>query len=241
MLPLQGLFNIILYTRPFVLSLRQSHPEYSRWKAFCITVANAGDNQSKRCSNVSQKVRDRIEQNNRERLQSIRQTRRGSLFNSVTSSTPRLGESHRLSIGSSLPHESSETGLLNIERGQDDPCVTKSAEPNISVSLSWDKDYLEKDSITRNDDNDVAGAADPKTSEYTNIVTAYIQVDDSSRSCQGVVSKSTEDRAPELPVSSNDETVNHNNDLAQRTDVKSSAPIEISNADDKEGIDEEMQ
>lgn len=43
MLPLQGLFFVMVYTRPYVLSLRKSNPEYSRIKAFWIVIQSGGD------------------------------------------------------------------------------------------------------------------------------------------------------------------------------------------------------
>ena len=41
--PLQGLFNIIIYCRPHVVSLRKKNPEYTLWKAFWVTVKTGGD------------------------------------------------------------------------------------------------------------------------------------------------------------------------------------------------------
>ena len=43
MLPLQGFLFIMVYTRPFVLSLRKSNPEYSRIKAFWMVIRSGGD------------------------------------------------------------------------------------------------------------------------------------------------------------------------------------------------------
>lgn len=43
MLPLQGFFFIMVYTRPYVLSLRKSNPEYSKFKAFWMVIQSGGD------------------------------------------------------------------------------------------------------------------------------------------------------------------------------------------------------
>ena len=43
MLPLQGFLFIMVYTRPYVLSLRKSNPEYSRIKAFWMVIRSGGD------------------------------------------------------------------------------------------------------------------------------------------------------------------------------------------------------
>ncbi|GFH57076.1 hypothetical protein CTEN210_13552 [Chaetoceros tenuissimus] len=43
MLPLQGFLFIMVYTRPYVLSLRKSNPEYSRIKAFLMVIQSGGD------------------------------------------------------------------------------------------------------------------------------------------------------------------------------------------------------
>jgi len=45
-LPLQGFFNIIVYTRPHIVSLRRNNPEYSWFKAFAIVFKAGGDNDS---------------------------------------------------------------------------------------------------------------------------------------------------------------------------------------------------
>ena len=50
--PLQGLFNICIYCRPHVISLRRRRPEVSWWHACWLTVKTGGDHnllgQSKR-------------------------------------------------------------------------------------------------------------------------------------------------------------------------------------------------
>lgn len=45
-LPLQGFFNILVYTRPHIISLRRRNPEYSWFKAFIIVFKAGGDNDS---------------------------------------------------------------------------------------------------------------------------------------------------------------------------------------------------
>ena len=45
-LPLQGFLNIIVYTRPHIVSLRRNNPEYSWFKAFAIVFRAGGDNDS---------------------------------------------------------------------------------------------------------------------------------------------------------------------------------------------------
>jgi len=45
-LPLQGFFNILMYTRPHIVSLRRNNPEYSWFKAFGIVFKSGGDNDS---------------------------------------------------------------------------------------------------------------------------------------------------------------------------------------------------
>ena len=42
--PGQGIWNILVYTRPHVISLRRTNPEYSWLKAFTIVVKSGGDN-----------------------------------------------------------------------------------------------------------------------------------------------------------------------------------------------------
>ena len=42
--PAQGVINMLVYTRPSILSLRKFHPEYSWWKAFITVVKSGGDN-----------------------------------------------------------------------------------------------------------------------------------------------------------------------------------------------------
>lgn len=41
--PLGGLFNILVYTRPKVMWLRLSYPEFSRFKALCLVIRNGGE------------------------------------------------------------------------------------------------------------------------------------------------------------------------------------------------------
>lgn len=45
-LPMQGIFNILAYTRPHIVSLRRRNPEYSWWKAFVVVFKAGGDNDS---------------------------------------------------------------------------------------------------------------------------------------------------------------------------------------------------
>ena len=42
--PGQGIWNILVYTRPHVIALRKAYPEYSWLKAFTIVVKSGGDN-----------------------------------------------------------------------------------------------------------------------------------------------------------------------------------------------------
>ena len=43
-LPLQGFFNIMVYMRPHIISLRRSNPDYSWFKAFVVVFKGGGDN-----------------------------------------------------------------------------------------------------------------------------------------------------------------------------------------------------
>jgi len=69
--PMQGLFNILVYCRPHVSSLRNHNLEYSWLKAFWLIVKSGGDNdsagQSRRSNSGShrgsQAVLDRMERN----------------------------------------------------------------------------------------------------------------------------------------------------------------------------------
>ena len=45
-MPMQGVFNIIVYTRPHIVSLRRHNPQYSWFKAFIIVFKTGGDNDS---------------------------------------------------------------------------------------------------------------------------------------------------------------------------------------------------
>jgi hypothetical protein len=45
-MPLQGFFNICVYTRPHVKSIRRNNPDYSLFKAFWIAFKAGGDNDS---------------------------------------------------------------------------------------------------------------------------------------------------------------------------------------------------
>jgi len=44
--PLQGFLNIMVYTRPHIVSLRRNNPEYSWFKAFVVVFRAGGDNDS---------------------------------------------------------------------------------------------------------------------------------------------------------------------------------------------------
>jgi len=88
--PLQGLFNIVVYCRPHVSSLRRNHPEFSWFKAFWLTVRTSGDNgsagRSDRRSQVlskkgRQKVLDRIERDHISRMRKLRNNKRKSSNN----------------------------------------------------------------------------------------------------------------------------------------------------------------
>ena len=79
------------------MTLRSNHPEYSWWKAFWLTIKSGGGDHSN--DNVSgsslhvrrrksnQKVINKIRQNHLERMSSIRQSRRQSIFDSVNISS----------------------------------------------------------------------------------------------------------------------------------------------------------
>ena len=45
-MPLQGFFNVFVYTRPHVKSIRKNNPDYSWFKAFWIAFKAGGDNDS---------------------------------------------------------------------------------------------------------------------------------------------------------------------------------------------------
>ena len=45
-IPLQGFFNVMVYMRPHIVSLRRSNPEYSWTKALLIVFKAGGDNDS---------------------------------------------------------------------------------------------------------------------------------------------------------------------------------------------------
>ena len=83
--PLQGLFNILVYSRPHVSSLRSNHPEYSWLKAFWLTVRTGGDHDSSQAASTnsnkgsSQKVSDRIERNHiSSRMNKLRKERKST-------------------------------------------------------------------------------------------------------------------------------------------------------------------
>jgi len=79
--PLQGLFDMIVYCRPHVLSLRRRHPEYSWSKLIWKTVKTGGDNnvagQGRRnhhgSRRASQKVKNKIYENHALRMKEIRE------------------------------------------------------------------------------------------------------------------------------------------------------------------------
>jgi len=87
-LPMQGVFNILVYCHPHVSSLRTNNPEYSWLKAFWETVRTGGDNdsagQSRRTSSGnrsrrgSQIVLDRIKRNHISMMAKIRKERNPS-------------------------------------------------------------------------------------------------------------------------------------------------------------------
>ena len=54
LVPLQGLFNIIVYTRPQVNKLRLRNPAMSRWAAFKKVVASGGDDDDDRLGQLRQ-------------------------------------------------------------------------------------------------------------------------------------------------------------------------------------------
>ena len=83
--PLQGVFNILVYCRPHVSSLRTNNPGYSWLKAFWQTVRTGGDNngagQSRRSNRThrgSQKVLQKMERNHILMMAKIRQARNPS-------------------------------------------------------------------------------------------------------------------------------------------------------------------
>lgn len=81
--PLQGLFNILVYCRPHVNSLRRKHPDFSWFKANWITVKTGGDNNSSgrtrrdRQSNLigNTVFLERLERDHAQRMRSIRQNK----------------------------------------------------------------------------------------------------------------------------------------------------------------------
>jgi len=81
-IPMQGVFNILVYCRPHVSSLRTNIPGYSWLKAFWQTVRTGGDNNSagqsrrpNRTHRGSQKVLQKMERNHILRMAKIRQAR----------------------------------------------------------------------------------------------------------------------------------------------------------------------
>eukprot|EP01083_Nonionella_stella_P160224 523524_1 len=122
------------------------------------------------------------------------------MFGSTTSSTPRY--SQRLSLGSSLPNETGETGnekeSLPIEACSlistiENVRLKRTAEPQSPESLTRVKDPpAEENTISKNGNINptVAGAADPETSEYCNLGVDCVRLD-SSVTFQDSVSKPT--------------------------------------------------
>lgn len=164
--PLQGVFNILVFSGPFVSSMKRSHPEYSWWKAFCLTVLSGGDNnlsgQSKRTNpgKASQKVRDKIELNNRKKMRSIRGERRTSLFNNSEASSfsfhkGRHRLSYQLSIESSVPRNDDENDERRLVMANDD-CVAISTDLESPICQGEARESMSIDR-TNADDVNVAG------------------------------------------------------------------------------------
>lgn len=80
--PLQGLFNICIYCRPHVISLRRRRPDVSWWHACWLTVKTGGDHnllgQSKRRrkSNLigNEIFLERLERDHIQRMATIRKS-----------------------------------------------------------------------------------------------------------------------------------------------------------------------
>ena len=80
--PLQGLFNVLIYCRPHVSSLRIHNPEYSWLKAFWQTVRTGGDNSSagqSRRKTRSKQLLERIDRDHKLRMAKIRKAKSPSI------------------------------------------------------------------------------------------------------------------------------------------------------------------
>ncbi len=174
--PIQGLFNVLVYTRPFVRGLRTHHPEYSWWKAFILTVKRGGDNNAPRQRNNSstkrnEKVLEKIQQNHVQMMADIRKSRRASMFNSSFRSSTISSSSLRKSSNGASFHMTEtnpkDTSRLDLDvdtcKGSDDQQEQIDVEVEApSTATNDDSDLL---NMTENNNDNALVDGDKKDVE----------------------------------------------------------------------------
>lgn len=137
--PLQGFLNIIVYTRPHIVSLRRNNPQYSWFKAFAIVFRAGGDNDSvgqhrrtvqPRASNAEIRRRQELVERDFKRRKELL-LRRSSMSESFLAAR-RAQQTHNLDdhgsrcVESSSDHDnggSENVEMMDLDEQSDGVCI----------------------------------------------------------------------------------------------------------------------
>ena len=158
-LPLQGFFNIIVYTRPHIVSLRRNNPQYSWFKAFVIVFKAGGDNDSaglaprsnqQPASDANIRRRQRlIERDHNRRMSEIQ--RRSMVSDSFLAAAREAREIDELRLSGSSNQKENDSSNHNIEMlDVDEELGSTCVDPD---SCARQENYVHVDDIQMTEDS----------------------------------------------------------------------------------------